>query len=119
VVKYNKMSTITDDEYKEPTRPYSSAELQYNRELYFKKLRLSDIMTEHEKCNHSYHVRKNGRKEKEIVETNDCVTPNCSVCWKINRTKSDKKYAKELVRDYEISKSDYLSYRKVFLFLVV
>jgi hypothetical protein len=84
------MASILETEYKKAERPYSQNELKYTRELLHKKLRLSKIRAEHEQCGHYYHVLKNSRKEKEISENGCKDHGNCSVCWKLNKTKSKK-----------------------------
>ena len=96
------MSSILETEYKKAERPYSQNELKYLHESLHKKLRLSKIRAEHEHCGHYYHVLKNSRKEKEITETECKDNGNCSVCWKINKTKSKKlsELARNLVYHY-------------------
>ena len=80
-------------------RPYSENELFEKRDYLYKNLNLSDTIIYHDKCNHFYHVRKNGKKEKNILENIKC-DENCSVCWKINKTKYKKNIAIDLVYDY-------------------
>jgi hypothetical protein len=80
-------SSVLEKDYIEPTRPYSQAELKFNRERLYKNLRIGEHKTKHERCGHCYKVRKNGRKEKEILESGNVDTGNCSVCWKLSRTK--------------------------------
>ena len=80
------MSTsILDQEYNEPNRPYSQNELHFNREKLFSKLRIGKVRAYH-KCNHFYFVKENGRKEKEILENKNEDCGNCSVCWRLNKT---------------------------------
>jgi hypothetical protein len=80
-------------------RPYSENELKENREYLYKKLNLSDLRIYHDKCNHFYQVRKNGKKEKCILENTSC-DENCSVCWKLNKTRYKKNVVDDLVYDY-------------------
>ena len=96
------MASILETEYKKAERPYSQNELKYEHESLHKKLRLSKIRAEHEQCGHYYHVLKNSRKEKEITETGCKDNGNCSVCWKINKTKPKKlsELARNLVYHY-------------------
>ena len=80
------MSTsIIEKDYNLPIRPYSQNELHFNREDLFIKLRLGKVRAYH-KCNHFYYVKKNGRKEKEILENKNEDCGNCSVCWKLHKT---------------------------------
>ena len=51
-----------------------------------KSFRLSEIRAEHSNCQHYYHVRSNGRKEKQIIESKTNDAGNCSVCWKLGKT---------------------------------
>ena len=111
------MTSILEIEYKEPERPYSQKELAYNRLLLHKKLRLSNTRAEHEYCGHFYHVLKNGRKEKDILASNCKDNGNCSVCWKLNKTKDRKilEMAKSVIFYYSSSffeESTYLTYNK-------
>lgn len=79
-------SSILESEYVEPTRPYSQHELMYNRERLYKNFRLSKNKAHHQRCNHFYLVRANGRKEREMIENECSDVGNCSVCWKISKT---------------------------------
>ena len=63
-------TSILETPYVKPERPYSQNELKYNRDRLYRNLRLSSIRAEHDECKHFYLVRKNGRKEKEIIEKN-------------------------------------------------
>ena len=96
------MTSILESEYKEPERPYSQDELKDNRNNLRKKLKLSELRAEHQYCGHFYHVRMNGPKERNIKENNCNDTGNCSVCWKISKTrpKSLTEKAKDLVFFY-------------------
>ena len=83
----NKMSqSVLENQYVEPTRPYSLNELAYNRERMFKSLRIGKTKAQHNKCGHFYLVKENGRKEKEIIESGSLDTGFCSVCWKVGKT---------------------------------
>lgn len=112
------MSTsILETPYIKPTRPYSQNELKYKREKLYRDLRLSKTYARHACCNHFYLVRKNGRKEKEIIEKNSNDVGNCSVCWKLNKTpKYLKDNAYDLVNEYMnifYKERDYLTYADV------
>ncbi len=81
-------------------RPYSSKELQIMRKKLFRTLRLGNTIIFHRDCQHMYYAKINGRKEREILETNT-VSSHCSVCWKLNRTpKKLKQKARNLVDQY-------------------
>jgi hypothetical protein len=114
------MASILEKEYKEAERPYSQNELKYMRDLTRKKLRLSNTRAEHGICGHFYYVLKNGRKEKEILESNCSDTGNCSVCWKVNKTRPKRlsESAKDLVYNYcnvFCEEPKFLSYNTVYL----
>jgi hypothetical protein len=94
-------SSILEREYNDPIRPYSQNELHYNREKLFGGLRIGKVRANHNKCNHFYFVKENGRKEKEIKENNNEDCGNCSVCWKLNKTPRHlTNKAKNLIDDY-------------------
>jgi hypothetical protein len=85
------MTSILEEEYIEPNRPYSQNELQYNRNKAFRALRIGTTRAHHKRCGHFYYVKENGRKEKEIKEANSVDVGNCSVCWKFTKTPSHLK----------------------------
>ena len=93
-------SSVLEQDYIEPTRPYSQAELRFNRDRLHKHLRLSETFAIHKKCRHCYKVRKNGRKEKEILASGEADSGNCSVCWKLGRTRKNIRIAKDVVYAY-------------------
>jgi hypothetical protein len=80
------MTSILELDYVEQKRPYSQKELQDNREGLYRYLRLGKSRVQHEKCDHFYKVRENGRKEKEMKEKDSNDVGNCSVCWKLSKT---------------------------------
>ena len=96
-------------------RPYSNLELKSIRTIYLEKLRLSEHVMKHDSCTHCYYVRKNGRKEKQIIN-GEYDSNNCSVCWKIkhehknnqdqNMIKDYYFYNKEILKDEEIKYND-------------
>ena len=95
------MTSILESEYVEATRPYSQNELKFNREKLQRDFRLSKSRALHSRCKHFYLVRVNGRKEREMIETNSNDVGNCSVCWKLNKTPSYlKDRALDLVHYY-------------------
>jgi len=79
-------TSILDQDYIEPDRPYSQKELQYNRDIVFRGLRIGKVRAHHKRCDHFYFVKEHGRKEKEIKDANSGDVGNCSVCWKLNKT---------------------------------
>lgn len=93
---------VLEEGYVEPERPYSQNELQTMRMQLHNKFRLSKVEAYHTHCGHFYKVRKNGRKEKEILETKNNDIGNCSVCWKLNKVKDKfcSEVAKDLIYDY-------------------
>lgn len=110
-------TSILDQEYIEPDRPYSQKELQHNRNKLFRVLRVGSIRAHHKKCDHFYLVKNNGRKEKEIKEAESGDIGNCSVCWKFNKTPRHlKTKARGLIDSYGkrcFNKPTYLSYDDV------
>lgn len=94
-------TSILEQEYIEPDRPYSQRELQYNRNRVFRSLRIGKTRAHHKRCDHFYYVKENGRKEKEIKETKNEDVGNCSVCWKFNKTpRRVKARARNLINSY-------------------
>ena len=84
-----------------PDRPYSQDELEYTRTSMLKSLRLGTSTVYHQKCQHFYKVKKNSKKEKEMVELNCNDVGNCSVCWKISKAPNSlKDAARELVETF-------------------
>ena len=80
--------SVLESEYIKQNRPYSQNELKYLRDNLYRNLRLCNKISRHSKCQHFYYVKENSRKEKEMIETNRCENVgNCSVCWKLNKTK--------------------------------
>ena len=96
------MSTsILEQEYVEPCRPYSQRELQCKRECLFRTLRVGKVRARHKRCEHFYLVKDNGRKQKEIEEKKSEDVGNCSVCWKFNKTPRHlKTRARSLINAY-------------------
>lgn len=94
-------TSILEQDYIEPERPYSQRELQYNRNNLFRSLRVGSVRAHHKRCDHFYFVKENGRKEKEIKDLNSSDVGNCSVCWKFNKTPGKlKSSAKNLINSY-------------------
>jgi hypothetical protein len=110
-------TSILEQEYMEPDRPYSQKELQFNRERVMKMLRVGTTRAHHKRCDHFYNVKIHGRKEKEIKEEKDCDVGNCSVCWKFNKTPRHlKTIARSLISAYctdFYESSTYLSFDNV------
>ena len=94
--------SVLENDYVEQDRPYSQNELKNKRSQLYNKFKLSKVEAEHQHCGHFYKVRKNGRKEKEIIESKNPDSGNCSVCWKINKIKDTflRGKAKDLVYEY-------------------
>lgn len=94
-------NSILEDDYNEPTRPYSQKELEQLRYKTFRSLRLGEHRAEHSDCSHYYNVKVNGRKEKEIKESGDTDVGNCSVCWRLSKTpKRLQDKALDLIDEY-------------------
>jgi hypothetical protein len=80
-------SAALETAYIAQTRPYSQHELMDKRTLLFRKFRLGDVVAQHPTCNHFYLTKKNSKKERDILETNNKDQGNCSVCWRLNKTR--------------------------------
>lgn len=79
-------TSILEQDYVEPERPYSLKELADTRTHAYRSLRLGHTKANHRRCGHFYLVKENGRKEKEMREQGSNDIGNCSVCWKLNKT---------------------------------
>lgn len=65
-------------------RTYGPLELCYLEEEFNRKLRIGNIFADHLDCSHRYRVKKGGRKEQKILETNGFLDDQtCSVCFKL------------------------------------
>jgi len=82
----NAKISVLEQSYSKQDRPYSQKELQFKRDNIFRYLNVGQTRACHKQCKHFYYVKENGRKEKDIKETNSEDVGNCSVCWKINKT---------------------------------
>jgi len=111
------MTSVLEKEYKEPDRPFSQKELISMRHANRRSLRLGNIRAEHAKCGHFYLTKYNGRKAKEITESKNKDTGNCSVCWKLSKVpRSLIGPAKTLVNYYHCnfeSEPSYLTFELV------
>lgn len=106
-------STVFDLKLSENKRPHSQNELNFIKTKTFNLLRLGTTQAYHEDCDHSYLVKKNGRKEKEITENGN--SGNCSICWRLSKTPSGfQERAFDLIRSfYNIRQGDYLYYEDI------
>lgn len=94
-------TSILEQDYVEPERPYSLKELADKRAQVYRSLRLGQTKANHRRCGHFYLVKENGRKEKEMREQGSNDIGNCSVCWKLNKTDRHLKLrARNLVQTY-------------------
>jgi hypothetical protein len=91
-------------------RPYSQNELNFMKNREFKHFRIGDVYAYHENCKHSYLVKKNGRKEKEILQNGN--NGNCSVCWRLSKTpKNMYEESLDIIdKSYVMINSNYLYY---------
>ena len=79
-------TSILEKEYVEPTRPYSQNELTDRRSRLYRNFRLGKNIVRHQRSGYFYRVKANGRKEREMLETDSEDVGNCSVSWKLNKT---------------------------------
>ena len=101
-------TTVLNENYEKPTRPFSQKELQSIKKDYIRNLKLSDEMVSHTKTKYKYFVKKWGNKEKTIIENREAGMEdyntdigNCSVSWKIAKTHPQyKNYVKEITCQY-------------------
>ena len=78
------MSTsVIEQDYVPPTRPYSQNELKDMRLRTFRSFRVGKELVIHRVCGHTYFATIGGRKEQEVKTTGNSDAGNCSVCWKI------------------------------------
>jgi len=105
--------SILESDYIEPTRPYSQDELRDMRLHLYRQLKLGKEKAYHSKCRHTYIVKENSKKEKEI-KSNSGDIGNCSVCWKLSKTPSSiRNRAYDLIKAYNSDfgiEPDYISY---------
>jgi hypothetical protein len=95
------MTSILENEYVEPNRPYSQKELVDRRERLYRNFRLGDRIARHQRSGYFYRVRVNGRKEREMIETESDDVGNCSVSWKLSKTPNHlRDLALDLVENY-------------------
>ena len=71
---------------KEQTRPYSKDELNFERNKFYSKNRISDVLAKHTKTKYQYKVKENGKKYNEILQSGNPDCGNCSVSWKLRKT---------------------------------
>jgi hypothetical protein len=92
------------NEWIEPERPYSQKELDALETDFFEKIQLSTGLSAlHNGCGHTYQVKKNGVKFKELLaEPEMRDVGNCSVCWKLSRTPRELKHlANDFIQLYK------------------
>ena len=113
------MTSVLENEYIEPTRPYSQHELIDKRERLYSRLRLGKHKVHHQRTGYFYRVRVNGRKEREMIETNSNDVGNCSVSWKLSKTTGFlRDRALDLVENYCTrfeKEPEFLTYHLVYL----
>jgi hypothetical protein len=66
-------------------RSYGSDELKYIEQELHKRYRIGDVFATHIPCSHRYRVKKGGRKEQQIIESENSVMDDqtCSICFKL------------------------------------
>lgn len=102
------MPSILFDFYKPPDRPISQKELRSLNKKNFKNMNLSNFETYHNNTGFFYLVKRNGKKEKEMLKlknNNPCTMfeniGSCSVTWKLKNTPEKyKKRAENIVQEY-------------------
>ncbi len=94
-------SSVLENEFIQPSRPYSNKELEELRNKFYSDMRLGNVRALHNKCGHFYYVKYNSRKEKDILNQQNLDCGNCSVCWKLNKTpKHLRDKAENLINEY-------------------
>jgi hypothetical protein len=115
------ITTILENGYIKPARPYSQNELLLMKNKAFNTIRIGKTRAYHTRCGHFYYVKQNGRKEKEIKQSSSTDCGNCSVCWKINKTPNHlHKTVRELIEEYTKKMYDepkYLTYENINLLI--
>jgi hypothetical protein len=78
------------------------------------ELHLGNLYARHSRCKHFYLVRKNSKKEKEIMENGSMNPGNCSVCWRIRSTSEhQREQADHLINIFEdifSQQQDFITY---------
>jgi len=100
--------SILESDYVKPHRPISNDELKSRYKKYMNKFKLSSEMVYHKNTRYFYHVKKYGKKEKEILEKKENNEENynhdignCSVSWRLSQTpKHLKNLAHDVVDEY-------------------
>lgn len=65
-------------------RPYCLNELKMLESDIHSKYRLSNVFAEHFPCAHRYRVKRGGRKEQYVLESNQPLDDHtCSICFKL------------------------------------
>ncbi len=108
VANENLDASILNTAYVEAARPYSQLELAKTRKFACMQLGLAtNVYAYHPECGHVYYVRMHGKKYKDILESKNTASGNCSVCWKQRQT------PRKLVRNLEWLLDEYM---KVFTY---
>ena len=69
-------------------RLYCSSELESIEQDLHRRYRLGNVFAVHLPCEHRYRVKKGGRKEQQILDSDTTVLDDqtCSVCFKLRCT---------------------------------
>jgi hypothetical protein len=98
--------TILTSEYNPPQRPYSEEELNDMRVEFHNRINLGKYAVYHNKCEHFYRVKKDGKKERVIIKQNKDSElgydiGNCSICWKLKNLDPElKSIAQNMISEY-------------------
>ncbi len=101
-------NSILLSDYVKPNRPMSQNEMKDLLLQFMKENKISNETVFHTKSKYTYHVKKFGKKEKEIIEkrNNDEENynhniGNCSVTWKLLKTpKRLRAQARDVIKEY-------------------
>jgi len=118
---------ILDCEYTNPDRPYSQQELKEIIKNIKKKMKLSEQKLIYTKDNYTYHPKKYGKKEKQVLENKKNNIPNynenifgCSIEWQLRKTPREYQHVAEDIieayMDFEYNPPEKLSYFNVEIF---
>ncbi len=103
-----KEKSILCSKYIPCERPMSKNEIKYEINKFMRDNKISNEKVIHTKTKYQYHVKKFGKKEKELLENKsqniedyNLDIGNCSVTWKLSKTPGDlKQNAKHIISEY-------------------
>lgn len=88
-------------------RPYCLQELKDLESELHDKYRLSNIFAQHYPCDHKYRVKKGGRKEQFILDSDNLLDDQtCSVCFKVRTSIDSNKPTSSVIDNIKFRDDD-------------